>query len=1383
MGHTRLKKKKKGWATRKAQRGGEFNPEAPKKKDMQAIDSFHDFWKMERGKFHNLNTANPLLLDTIKWLLINYCVPALGVIPSRPLLRVAPINNFNFDTYVAKRNFGDLFYESSLKSSSIEPPGRDYVKIPEAATWIKKPDRHANFRSFCQALFPDADPNILNQSTMHIVCDSGPGNFRKFGIESVDTAIEATANLRADVTEQISIAGAIAALAYAIRTINPDLIRDTMIKSANESLNKFDFIKSGTKTSKPTLEKEERDIYVHNIIGLIYIVPIIIERAGALHTAAGAAGAAAATNIIVSTAGTYVPNIRAAITAVIPAATAELPTPPGGISKYIVENLSIFPSSDKHFKDAFVNTNRVQIILSATQLIVATILEIATAPVALMAAPMAAPMAVSQIIEVITAVTTGVATPLDIGPFVKEISTPQRTADSARANPKPSTILGDVYPIIFEFVAQEQQVVRVFPEPVPAAPLPPANRFYSDSNLFTHGKYEIRYEKHNWSPVTGLGFKFVIGDIQQAPPATPAEAAARRYEIEFGMKVLAGGVKESFITMGPSAALLSACCLDRVLYPNPEALPVTQAALTAAIAPAIAPAASVAARDAARAALVPLMSYDNINKSINSLLNGPPRTAIKNMIRQPLQTVGDSNSFADKITMFHPYLHFKGNTLGPADQFHQLPPELWFDIKRGGDRDQVMAAYQLSLLRNLNGDLKYPYLVFLTGDLLCATIAVKKGLATIFQPATDLRYWPKGIVYGEPADIPGAFTQQIKKVVQPWQMYNQEPNVAPGGPQYSIKSWGGNQMKGGDFTMTTYDNIEDGYGKKYNIQQLHDLLLPLQPQLLYNLIGQQQIQQEYQQQLQQRQQEFQDNQAQFKQAIEELLPELELRQHQLQLQLQQQLQPEQLQQLQQQLQQRQLKELDSDQLELLQNYAFIHNTEENLQKLLLMNFGSGVEIGKILFAMAALPDYPIVCTRDKLFAGLNESNIINKANGQNISTINGIVEHVQNNPINAGAAVGMVRAVVTQAAQAPAQAAQAPVQDVPQWVNDMFVILSFTAIPNRTEHNPLILIQNPLALPSPDEKEDIQFSVSNFRAEFVRASSYTLQDAAAQAPAQAAQATQAEEQAEVLAAQKASLKPYVRVGTKRGLQEGGQQLDSIDNLVKKSIFEYINEEYRGNKMDNTPDNPISKYIDKIWKIYGSFFTLAPIISYYNTSCSTMLLNNMNSTPTQPEDDMEPVAETPAPVANATPTQPEVDVEPVAETPAPVAPVALNTKPKPKATEPKPFTLQPAQPQTGRKGFHTIFNNKPLFARLQMTKPPTANTPKAKDNYVLLSERPKQPQTVSATTGAVATSASTGRGGKRRTHRKCHTKKTRRTQKNHKRKRHGTQRKRSQRQRV
>ena len=81
------------------------------------------------------------------------------------------------------------------------------------------------------------------------------------------------------------------------------------------------------------------------------------------------------------------------------------------------------------------------------------------------------------------------------------------------------------------------------------------------------------------------------------------------------------------------------------------------------------------------------------------------------------------------------------------------------------------------------------------------------------------------------------------------------------------------------------------------------------------------------------------------------------------------------------------------------------------------------------------------------------------------------------------------------------------------------------------------------------------------------------------------------------------------------------------------------------------------------------------------------------------------------------------------------------------------------------------------------QPPTANTPKAKANYVLLSERPKQPQTVSATTGAVATSASTGRGGKRRTHRKCHTKKTRRTQKNHKRKRHGTQRKRSQRQRV
>ena len=52
MGHTRLKRKKKGWATQKAraQRGG-FNPDSPTKDEQQAIDSFHDFWPLERGIF------------------------------------------------------------------------------------------------------------------------------------------------------------------------------------------------------------------------------------------------------------------------------------------------------------------------------------------------------------------------------------------------------------------------------------------------------------------------------------------------------------------------------------------------------------------------------------------------------------------------------------------------------------------------------------------------------------------------------------------------------------------------------------------------------------------------------------------------------------------------------------------------------------------------------------------------------------------------------------------------------------------------------------------------------------------------------------------------------------------------------------------------------------------------------------------------------------------------------------------------------------------------------------------------------------------------------------------------------------------------------------
>lgn len=76
--------------------------------------------------------------------------------------------------------------------------------------------------------------------------------------------------------------------------------------------------------------------------------------------------------------------------------------------------------------------------------------------------------------------------------------------------------------------------------------------------------------------------------------------------------------------------------------------------------------------------------------------------------------------------------------LGNLADIYPVNPALFFDIKRGGDRDQVIATYYLRS--------KYPRLIFCTGDELCATIAVRLGLPTIYQTKAGIvKYWKEGV--------------------------------------------------------------------------------------------------------------------------------------------------------------------------------------------------------------------------------------------------------------------------------------------------------------------------------------------------------------------------------------------------------------------------------------------------------------------------------------------------------------------------------------------------------------------------------------------------------------------------------------------------------------
>lgn len=68
-----------------------------------------------------------------------------------------------------------------------------------------------------------------------------------------------------------------------------------------------------------------------------------------------------------------------------------------------------------------------------------------------------------------------------------------------------------------------------------------------------------------------------------------------------------------------------------------------------------------------------------------------------------------------------------------------VDPYLFLDLKRGGDRDQMVAAL-------LASD-RFNNLIFCTGDLLCAVAAIINGLPTIYQVAATktIKVWRKGV--------------------------------------------------------------------------------------------------------------------------------------------------------------------------------------------------------------------------------------------------------------------------------------------------------------------------------------------------------------------------------------------------------------------------------------------------------------------------------------------------------------------------------------------------------------------------------------------------------------------------------------------------------------
>jgi hypothetical protein len=375
------------------------------------------------------------------------------------------------------------------------------------------------------------------------------------------------------------------------------------------------------------------------------------------------------------------------------------------------------------------------------------------------------------------------------GPPLTELYLPLSTADSASSNPYEDHE--------FVFVAS------------PATPTQPYNPdvFISDANLYTSGIYEIRYERHKWHPATGLGFRLVI--IRKNPKE-------ELFALEYGVL---GATQSPFVKatvnskdppyiyngQGPSAALLSGCILLRTLNSVPQVSPANTYIQGVAAGGDVKP----AYKD------IPEEKLNDTHGRIRAKVTDQTRKEIVTKLTELMKPANGFSPLSSTAKMVDPY-----NLLG--NRFGEFPPELWFDIKRGGDRDQVKALHILSKQRDASDNLVYPFIHFVTGDLLAAKMAVELGLAVIYLAGTVIRYWPKMF----------RFRPASRGLPSPHGITTTPAPDAANGP-WAIAQWGGKKMKGGlrnpiskDIGMPPYTHIENYEGRQYTYHDLDRMNIP-----------------------------------------------------------------------------------------------------------------------------------------------------------------------------------------------------------------------------------------------------------------------------------------------------------------------------------------------------------------------------------------------------------------------------------------------------------------------------------------------------------------------------------------------------------------------------
>jgi hypothetical protein len=127
-------------------------------------------------------------------------------------------------------------------------------------------------------------------------------------------------------------------------------------------------------------------------------------------------------------------------------------------------------------------------------------------------------------------------------------------------------------------------------------------------------------------------------------------------------------------------------------------------------------------------------------KILNAAETTIPKTKLINDAGIPEEVQSTQKNVYTRINTLLQAGELRANTeLNVWASFRDIQnPEVFIDMKRGGDRDQIMSAYYLTQQGN-------PNIIFVTGDRLCAVQAVKLGLPTILygNKLRTIRYWKR----------------------------------------------------------------------------------------------------------------------------------------------------------------------------------------------------------------------------------------------------------------------------------------------------------------------------------------------------------------------------------------------------------------------------------------------------------------------------------------------------------------------------------------------------------------------------------------------------------------------------------------------------------------